>query len=91
MSCYIPKKIQISVTESEKELFLLLTKTTTERLRGRIKALLLLKQSKVYYQSQLATKLGFTEKTIREWLTHIIHRLKNLDTLMLLITTNFSF
>ena len=64
----MPKKIQISVLESEKELRLLLTKTTTERVRGRIKALLLLKQGKIYYQSQLASKLGFTEKTIREWL-----------------------
>ena len=64
----MPKKIQISVLESEKELRLLLRKTTTDRIRGRIKALLLLKQNKVHYQSQLATKLGFTEKTIREWL-----------------------
>lgn len=64
----MPKKINISVKESEKELRLLLTKTTTDRVRGRIKALLLLKQNKVDYQSQLATKLGFTEKTIREWL-----------------------
>lgn len=64
----MPKKINISVKESEKELRLLLTKTTTDRVRGRIKALLLLKQNKVHYQSQLATKLGFTEKTIREWL-----------------------
>ena len=40
----------------------------TTRVRGRVKALLLLKQNKVDYQSQLATKLGFTEKTIREWL-----------------------
>ena len=64
----MPKKIQIIIKESEKELRLLLTKTTTERVRGRIKALLLLKQSKVNYQSQLAKKLGFTEKTVREWL-----------------------
>ena len=64
----MPKKIQIIIKESEKELRLLLTKTTTERVRGRIKALLLLKQSKVDYQSQLASKLGFTEKTVREWL-----------------------
>ncbi len=62
------KKIQITVLESEQELRLLLTKTTTDRIRGRIKALLLLKQNKVDYQSQLASKLGFTEKTIREWL-----------------------
>lgn len=64
----MPKKIQIPVLESEKELRSLLSKTTTDRVRGRIKALLLLKQGKVSYQSQLATKLGFTEKTIREWL-----------------------
>jgi transposase len=64
----MPKKIQISILESEKELRLLLTKHRTDRVRGRIKALLLLKQGKVDYQSQLAVKLGFTEKTIREWL-----------------------
>lgn len=64
----MPKKINISVLESEKELVLLLRKTTTDRVRGRLKALLLLKQGKVQYQSQLAMKLGFTEKTIREWL-----------------------
>lgn len=64
----MPKKIQITVLESEKELRLLLLKTTTDRVRGRLKALLLLKQNKVAYQSQLAIKLGFTEKTIREWL-----------------------
>jgi len=64
----MPKKIQITVLESEKSLRLLLAKTTTDRVRGRIKALLLLKQGKVSYQSQLAAKLGFTEKTIREWL-----------------------
>ncbi|MEP1488970.1 MAG: helix-turn-helix domain-containing protein [Algibacter sp.] len=45
-----------------------MSKTATDRVRGRIKALLLLKQGKVHYQSQLATRLGFTEKTIREWL-----------------------
>ena len=76
----MPKKIQISVLESEKELRLLLAKTTTERLRGRIKALLLLKQGKVHYQSQLATKLGFTEKTIREWLK--LYRSEGLSSLI---------
>lgn len=64
----MPKKIELLVLESEKELRLLLKKKTTDRVRGRLKALLLLKQGKVHYQSQLAAKLGFTEKTIREWL-----------------------
>lgn len=64
----MPKKIEISVLESERELRLLLNKATTFRVRGRIKALLLLKQNKVSYQSHLASKLGFTEKTIRGWL-----------------------
>ena len=64
----MPIKVNISVLESEKELLSLLRKTTTDRVRGRLKALLLLKQGKVQYQSQLAIKLGFTEKTIREWL-----------------------
>ena len=64
----MPKKIHLSILESEQDLRLLLTKNTTDRVRGRIKALLLLKQGKVEYQSHLANKLGFTEKTIREWL-----------------------
>ena len=76
----MPKKIQISVLESEKELRLLLAKKTTERVRGRVKALLLLKQGKVHYQSQLATKLGFTEKTIREWLK--LYRSEGLSSLI---------
>ena len=61
----MPKKIQITIKESEKELRLLLSKTTTERVRGRVKALLLLKQNKVNYQNQIAVKVGFTEKTVR--------------------------
>ncbi len=64
----MPKKIPIQIQESEKELRLLLNKTTTDRLRGRLKALILIKSGKVEYQSELASKLGFTEKTIREWL-----------------------
>lgn len=64
----MPKKIDITVVESEKELRLLLSKATSDRLRGRIKALLLLKKGEVVFQSHLASKLGFTEKTIREWL-----------------------
>ena len=64
----MPKKIAITIKESKQELRLLLSKTRTDRVRGRIKALLLLKQNKVAYQKQLAQKLGFTEKTLREWL-----------------------
>jgi len=64
----MPKQISIPVLESEKELRLLLGKSTTDRVRGRLKALLLLKRKKVNYQSELASKLGYTEKTIREWL-----------------------
>ena len=47
---------------------MLLNKTTTDRIQGRLKALILIKSGKVDYQLQLASKLGFTEKTIREWL-----------------------
>lgn len=64
----MPKQIHITILESEQELSRLLRKSTTERVRGRLKALLLVKQRKAVYQSQLAVKLGFTEKTIREWL-----------------------
>jgi len=64
----MPKKISTLVLESEKELQLLLNKTTTDRIRGRLKTLLLLKKGTLCYQSELAKKLGFNEKTIREWL-----------------------
>ena len=64
----MPKQINITVKESESELSSLLRKAKSERERGRLKTLILLKQAKVVYQSQLAHKLGFTEKTVREWL-----------------------
>ncbi|QTD37618.1 helix-turn-helix domain-containing protein [Polaribacter batillariae] len=64
----MPKQINITVKESEEELSSLLRKAKSERERGRLKVLILVKQGKVVYQSQLAYKLGFTEKTIREWL-----------------------
>ena len=63
----MPKKISINIIESEQELQLLLNKTNTDRVRGRLKALLLLKKGKVSYQNELARKIGFTEKTVREW------------------------
>lgn len=64
----MPKQIQVTIKESLSELQTLLRKSKSDRQRGRIKALILLKQNKVQYKSQLAAKLGFTEKTIREWL-----------------------
>ena len=76
----MPKKIHLSILESEHDLRLLLTRSTTDRVRGRIKALLLLKQGKVEYQSHLASKLGFTEKTIREWLK--LYQSKGLSSLI---------
>ena len=66
----MPKKITITVKESEQELRSLLRKSSSDRQRERLKALLLLKQGKFIYQSHLASKLGYTEKTIREWLKH---------------------
>lgn len=62
----MPKQINISLKESEKELCSRLRKAKSER--ERLRALILLKEGKVVYQSQLAQKLGFTEKTVREWL-----------------------
>jgi len=46
----MPKKISTLVLESEKELQLLLNKTTTDRIRGRLKTLLLLKKGTLCYQ-----------------------------------------
>ena len=64
----MPKKISITVSESLNQLRVLLLKAQSDRERGRLKVLILLKQGKAIYQNQLARKLGFTEKTIREWL-----------------------
>ena len=51
----MPKKISTVVTESEKKLQILLNKNKTDRVRGRLKALLQ-KKGKVSYQSKLASK-----------------------------------
>ena len=78
----MPKKISITVSESLKELQALLLKAQSDRERGRLKALILLKHGKVVYQSQLANKLGFTEKTVRAWLkTYNEQGLSNLITI----------
>lgn len=78
----MPKKISITVLESLKELRTLLLKAQSNRERGRLKALILLKQGKAIYQTQLSNKLGFTEKTVREWLkTYRDHGLSELITI----------
>lgn len=64
----MPKKIQITVKEELSELKSLLRNSKSDRQRGRLKCLILLKQGKFCYQSKLASKLGFTEKTVRDWL-----------------------
>ncbi len=64
----MPKKIDITIDESLSDLRSHLRKAKSDRERGRLKALILLKEGKVEHQSHLASKLGFSEKTIREWL-----------------------
>ncbi len=78
----MPKKLQVEVKESVSELETLLRKAKSDRQRGRLKALLLIKLGKVEYQSQIASKLGFTEKTVREWLkTYNSHGLSTFITI----------
>jgi len=64
----MPKKIDILILEDFSTLESLLRKTSTDLLRSRIKALILLKKGNISYQSELSKKLGYTEKTVREWL-----------------------
>ena len=64
----MPKQIKIEVLESEKFLRNALRKTTTDMYRARIKTLLILKQKSLKYKKDIAKKLGYCEKSIRNWI-----------------------
>lgn len=63
----MPKKIQIDMKEELDFLEKSLSKTLGSLKQDRLKTLLLIKKEKYYYYSDIAKKLGSTEKTIRVW------------------------
>jgi transposase len=64
----MPKIINIEITESEEKLKYLLRKQTKPLQQDRLRALLLIKQGKVRYTGEIATKLRRQRKTIYNWL-----------------------
>ncbi|MBF6657606.1 helix-turn-helix domain-containing protein [Flavobacterium columnare] len=63
----MPKKIQIVINEDLDFLEKLLVKTTASLKKDRVKTLILIKKGKYVYYSDIAKKLGRTEKTVRVW------------------------
>ncbi|OWP82168.1 hypothetical protein BWK63_01585 [Flavobacterium covae] len=63
----MPKKIQIVINEDFDFLEKLLTKTSGSLKKDRVKTLILIKKGKYVYYSDIAKKLGRTEKTVRVW------------------------
>lgn len=64
----MPKKIDITISESVDYLKKSYSKVTSRLQQDRIKTLLLIAEKKYHFQSDIAKKLGRTEKTVREWL-----------------------
>lgn len=64
----MPKKIDITIKEDVAFLNNSYSKTASRLQQDRIKTLLYLVTKKYHYQSDIAKKLGRTEKTIRDWL-----------------------
>ena len=64
----MPKKISIVVEESIDFLEKSYSKFEGSLKRDRIKTLIYIKTGKYFFQSEIAKKLGRTEKTIRDWL-----------------------
>lgn len=69
----MPKKISIDIQESVDFLEKSFAKIKEPLKKDRIKTLLYIKKNQSFYQSEIAKKLGRTEKTIRTWLqTYIL-------------------
>jgi len=64
----MPKKIDITIKEDIDFLNNSYSRTASRLQQDRIKTLLYLATKKYHYQSDIAKKLGRTEKTIRGWL-----------------------
>ena len=68
ISLNMPKKIQIDVKEALDFLEKSLAKTSGSLKQDRIKTLLFIKKGRYVFYSDIAKKLGRTEKTIRVWI-----------------------
>ena len=64
----MPKKIAITIEESVDFLEKAFSKAQGSLKQDRIKALLYIKKEQYFFQSDIAKKLGRTEKTVRQWL-----------------------
>jgi len=64
----MPKKIAITIVESLDFLDKEFSKLSEPLKRDRIKTLIYVKTEKFIFQSDIAKKLGRTEKTVRDWL-----------------------
>ncbi|MFV7235076.1 helix-turn-helix domain-containing protein [Flavobacterium sp. ZB4R12] len=64
----MPKKIKIEITESLEFLRNEHIKAKGELKKDRLKVLIYIKEGKYHFQSDIAKKLGRTEKTVREWI-----------------------
>lgn len=64
----MPKKINIEIKENLDFLEKSLAKTSGSLKQDRIKSLIFIKNGKYYFYSDIAKKLGRTEKTIRVWI-----------------------
>lgn len=64
----MPKKIDITINESVDYLNRSYSKATSRLVQDRLKTLILVATKKYHFQSDLAKKLGRSEKTVRGWL-----------------------
>lgn len=64
----MPKKIKIEIVESLEFLKNEHLKAKGELKKDRIKVLIYIKEEKYHFQSDIAKKLGRTEKTVRQWI-----------------------
>lgn len=64
----MPKKIRLLISEDLSFLYRVHSKSASSLSKDRIKALIYIKEGKYTFQSDIARKLGRTEKTVRGWL-----------------------
>jgi transposase len=64
----MPKKIKIEIAETLEFLRNEHLKAKGELKKDRLKVLIYIKEGKYHFQSDIAKKLGRTEKTVRQWM-----------------------
>jgi transposase len=64
----MPKKINIEIAETLEFLRNEHLKAKGELKKDRLKVLIYIKEEKYYFQSDIAKKLGRSEKTVRQWI-----------------------